>query len=54
MKTKLTLLLGVVALVTLSFTFANVNSNESKKVQIVAASNNSTPIGGIVADEVIK
>ena len=54
MKTKITLLIGAVALVTLSFTFANVNTKAPQQEQNIANSTVSTPVGGIMSDEVVK
>ena len=54
MKTKITLLAGAVALVTLSFTFG-VNESPSQNVhQNTSASISSAPVGGFVADEIVK
>lgn len=54
MKTKITLLIGAVALVTLSFTFANVETPINKDSQNNTSTSVATPIGGIVADEVVR
>lgn len=54
MKTKITLLIGAVALVTLSFTFANVDKRAVKSPTEQTHSNHSAPIGGLIADEVVK
>jgi hypothetical protein len=53
MKTKIILLIGAVALVTLSFTFSNVEKPIKSSVH-VSLTNASTPVGGIIADEVVK
>jgi hypothetical protein len=54
MKTKITLLIGAVALVTLSFTFANVEKTARKDTQIHPTTSVSTPVGGLVSDEVAR
>jgi hypothetical protein len=54
MKTKLTLLIGAVALVTLSFTFANVDNQTAKQDVNIENSSTSSPVGGIMSDEVVK
>jgi hypothetical protein len=54
MKTKITLFIGAVALVTLSFTFANVKTPHNSPVQATTKSAISAPVGGIVSDEVVK
>lgn len=54
MKTKITLLIGAVALVTLSFTFANVDKHAVKSPTELTHSNHSAPVGGLIADEVVK
>lgn len=55
MKTKITLLIGAVALVTLSFTFANVESIQQNKPQNVTSDTQvESPIGGLMSDEVVK
>jgi hypothetical protein len=54
MKTKIILLIGAVALVTLSFTFG-VSESPSKHVhQNVTVSADSAPVGGFIADEIVK
>jgi hypothetical protein len=53
MKTKIMLLLGSVALITLSFTFATVKKpieTETTTVKVI----HSEPIGGLFADEVVE
>lgn len=52
MKTKIMLLIGGVAILTLSFTFANVEPSKNKPEQRVTHS--SSQIGGLVSDEVVK
>lgn len=54
MKTKITLLIGAVALVTLSFTFATVDNVAEKKIDAIVASDANAPIGGIMADEIVR
>ena len=54
MKTKITLLIGAVALVTLSFTFANVNKPIAKDMNPSTAMDHSEPVGGLFADEVVE
>lgn len=54
MKTKIFFLLVAVALVTLSFTFSQVNSSAIKNVNIINKNNESGPVGGFFADEVTK
>lgn len=53
MKTKITLLIGAVALVTLSFTFASVDQ-PVQRTEAVAQGNFAAPVGGMIADEVVK
>lgn len=55
MKTKITLLIGIVALVTLSFTFSNldmplVDANQ----EISRSTDSSAPVGGFIVDEIVK
>lgn len=54
MKTKLTLIIGAVALVTLSFTFSSVDSPKNQKHPNLTTNHVETPVGGIVSDEVVK
>lgn len=55
MKTKITLLIGAVALITLSFTFTTVDISKSKVQDSAQNSNELTsPVGGIVVDEVVQ
>lgn len=54
MKTKTFLLIGAVALATLSFTFAN---TEKSKTTVTASENHiehNAPIGGFGAEEIVK
>lgn len=53
MKTRITLLIASVALVTLSFTFVG-GQNDARKMQEHPKSTVVTPIGGILADEVVR
>lgn len=53
MKTKLTLLLGAVAIITLSFTVSN-SETPLKEEQNMSTAISSAPVGGFVADEMIK
>jgi hypothetical protein len=58
MKTKTIILLGSVALVTLSFTFVTVKKDEAKNpvtpVAVHQQSTSSEPIGGFAADTMVK
>ncbi len=54
MKTRITLLIGAVALITLSFTFAGVDSQTAKPEAKAVNSDIETPVGGLLADEVAK
>ena len=54
MKTKITLLIGAVALVTLSFTFTSIKPSQDKSSKDVVRSNTSAPAGGIMVDEVVQ
>lgn len=54
MKTKITILLGAVALVTLSFTFATVENKSHKHVEASQNTGVSSPVGGLMADQVVK
>ena len=54
MKTKIILLIGAVALVTLSFTFASVNKPLNKETKNITNINVSEPVGGLFADEVAE
>jgi hypothetical protein len=54
MKTRITLLIGAVALITLSFTFANVDTSKEYQVNESANLELTAPVGGIIADEVIR
>lgn len=54
MKTKITLLIGAVALVTLSFTFASVENPSKKADYELRTPGDSAPVGGLIADEIVK
>lgn len=54
MKSKIILLIGAVALVTLSFTFAQVGAPTPKAASTVDYSNGSEPVGGFVSLEITK
>lgn len=54
MKTKITLLIGTVALVTLSFTFASVKKPLDKSTLKQSSITVSEPVGGLIADQVEK
>lgn len=55
MKTKITLLIAAVALVTLSFTFSNVNKPLNKEAtQNTSSASVSEPVGGLFVDTVVK
>jgi len=58
MKTKTIILLGSVALVTLSFTFVSVTKDDAKTTAMpVAAHQQSTlsaPLGGFAAETIVK
>jgi hypothetical protein len=58
MKTKTIILLGAVALVTLSFTFATVKKEDAKNPATEVAarqqSMSSEPIGGFAAETLVK
>jgi hypothetical protein len=54
MKTKITVLIGAVALVTLSFTFSSNDSASKKSEQKMTSSSDTAPIGGFIADEIVK
>lgn len=54
MKTKITLLLAIVALVTLSFTFAQVAKPVDKPAENSSGMMHSQPVGGLFADEVAQ
>ena len=56
MKTKTIILLGVAALVTLSFTFAKVNEHSTKASAKHSQSQTSQnePVGGFAAEELVK
>jgi hypothetical protein len=50
MKTRIILLIGAAALVTLSFTFAGGNKSASKSESPTAVTSNAQPVGGLYAD----
>lgn len=54
MKTKIILFVAGVALVTLSFTFANVQKPSHKETVNSTMVSHSEPVGGLFADEVVK
>lgn len=54
MKTKAILFVGVAALATLSFTFANTSASKSPNSGTKVATDQAAPIGGFVAEEVAK
>ena len=54
MKTKITLLIGSIALITLSFTFATVEEPSKIEATNATASANLQPVGGLFADEVVE
>lgn len=51
MKTKITVLISAIALATLSFTFANVDTPRNTQEKAVTTSS-QTPVGGLIVDEV--
>lgn len=53
MKSKITLIIASVALVTLSFTFAGVTTEPSATSEKPQEAQALEPIGGIVSDEVV-
>lgn len=54
MKTKIILFLGAVALVTLSFTFSSLNSVAPQHTETATRTAESAPVGGIVADQIVR
>jgi hypothetical protein len=54
MKTKIILAIGAAALVTLSFTFVNVNKPASLETKSNITASSPGPVGGLFADEVIE
>ena len=56
MKTRIVLLLVVVAVITLSFTFAGVNKPLNSEISNNKAVSTATtePIGGLFADQVVE
>ena len=53
MKTKTIILIGAAALVTFSFTFANVSNNQASTPKQAQASK-TEPAGGFGAEEIVK
>ena len=53
MKTRTILFIAVLALGTLSFTFSKVDSTTKTK-ENVSATLRTEPVGGFVADEIVK
>jgi hypothetical protein len=53
MKTKITILVSAIALITLSFTFANVDTPRNTQEKAITTSS-QTPVGGLLADQVEK
>ena len=53
MKTKILIFIGVVSLVTLSFTFSNKQSN-NKDAQKITTTRGSEQLVGFISDEVVK
>ena len=54
MKTRIILFLGAVAVVTLSFTYSKMNSPVAHQTETLTKSSESAPVGGIVADEIVR
>jgi hypothetical protein len=54
MKTRITLLIAAVALVTLSFTFASVENPATKESNKSTSASVSEPVGGLVVDQVAE
>lgn len=54
MKTKIILLLGVVALITLSFTFSTNQSAINHSQEVTNAVQSEDEIVGFISDEVVK
>lgn len=54
MKTKALLLVGAVALVTLSFTFVSATNSKANKVKSSSAAQQEAPVGGLGAEEVVR
>ena len=54
MRTKISLLIGFVAILTLSFTFVSVQESQPIKQEPVKAVTHSAPVGGLFADEVVE
>lgn len=54
MKTKITIFIGAVALITLSSTFASVDGQKNRAPEELNLSDVAAPVGGIMSDEVVK
>lgn len=54
MKARVSILIGAVALITLSFTFATTGSASSQNQIMDGYSADSAPVGGFVADKMVK
>jgi hypothetical protein len=54
MKTRNIILLAVVALFTLSFTFIGVNGSFKKEQTTAATAKQQEPVGGFASEEVVK
>lgn len=54
MKTKITLFIGLVALVTLSFTFATVEHPKNDASADLTSGKVYDQVGGLISDEVVK
>lgn len=54
MKARITILIGAVALVTLSFTFATTEQPNTQNAIHSAAPKTQSPIGGMVSDVVVQ
>jgi hypothetical protein len=54
MKTKALLLVGTVALVTLSFTFVNTSKGKVTNSQAGKGTVQEAPVGGLAAEEVVR
>jgi hypothetical protein len=53
MKVKSLILIGIAAIITVSFSFVSVNTTTQKKDQAVAQHNNE-PLGGFESETVVK
>lgn len=54
MKTKISVLVAAVAILTLSFTFVNEQTSPADENKVSRNSAASTPVGGFLADDVVK